>query len=76
MKLGDVLEWIAGATVVAGAWAGTTSHWSLAIPAFAGAVFLGYEAQCYGSHQIAIGLKIRTAYRRHKNAKRVAREQS
>jgi hypothetical protein len=80
LNLGDVLEWAAGACAVIVPIDATGKSWPGWLVA---AVFLAYEAQCYGSHSITFAVPkltaIRTAYRRlleREAARRAAREQS
>lgn len=47
MRVGDVLEWVAGALGVTAAYVGSHQAWA----AFAtGAVVVFYQAQCYAKH--------------------------
>lgn len=79
LNLGDALEWVAGAFAVVTAADATGKSWPAWLVA---TVFLAYEAQCFGSHSIALAPKliaVRAAYRQfmqREDAKRVAREQS
>lgn len=80
LNLGDALEWSAGACAVIVPVDATGKSW----PGWlAAAVFLAYEAQCYGSHSLTfVALKftaIRGAYRgfmEREAARSAAREQS
>lgn len=50
MRIGDVLEWLAGAAAVTATYLGSHQLWA----AFAGgAVVLAYQAQCYGAAQFS-----------------------
>ena len=49
MKVGDILEWLAGAAFTASAYLATHAAWATLIVA---GVALAYFAQCYASHAI------------------------
>lgn len=78
LPVGDVLEWIAGAVAVVAVADGTGRSW----PAWAlAAVFVGYEAQCYGSKSVSFVApkftSVRDVYHRlmvREAAKRAARQ--
>lgn len=78
LNLGDALEWVAGAFAVVTAADATGQSWPAWLVA---TLFLGYQAQCFGGHSIALGPKltaIRAVYRRlmeREDTKRATREQ-
>ena len=46
MRVGDLLEWLAGAAFVGGAYLATTLAWPAVL---VGGAFLIYQAQCHGT---------------------------
>jgi hypothetical protein len=66
MKVGDVLEWIAGGCAIAAAF--LYLSWPLALLAIA--LFLGYEAQCLSTTEIRIPRPHLDVKRRWRRARR------
>lgn len=52
MRVGDLLEWLAGVAFIAAAFFAAQADWSVAAPTIVGGVFLAYQAQCHAQQAI------------------------